>query len=51
MIDPVWLLLFRADYTDKENIKGQLQVKIKLDSIKDVHAEKESSCKLKLTIF
>jgi hypothetical protein len=36
MADPIWLCLFKADFTDKANIKGDLRVKIKLEDFREL---------------
>jgi len=50
MGDPVWLCLFRADFTEKDVVKGNLRVKVKIDDIKDVSLDKVEQKKLNMDI-
>ena len=46
MADPVWLCLFKADFTDKNNIKGDLRVKIKLADLSHLAIDTKEPKKL-----
>ena len=40
MGDPNWFCLFKSDFSDKNNIKGNLRVKISISDIQDIHLDK-----------
>ena len=50
MGDPFWLCLFKADFSDKNNIKGDLRVKISVSKISDITFDKNDSKKINLTV-
>ena len=50
MGDPVWLCLFKADFTDKQVIRGDLRVKLKIRNIEDLSIEEKEPKRLNLTV-
>lgn len=50
MGDPFWLCLFKADFSDKSNIKGDLRVKISISKISDITFDKNDSKKINLIV-
>ena len=50
MGDPFWLCLFKADFSDKNNIKGDLRVKVHLSKLSDITLDKNDGKKLNLTM-
>lgn len=50
MYDPVWICLFKADFTDKQNIKGNLRFKQKLSDLDDLVLDKVELNKLHFSL-
>ena len=50
MGDPMWLCLFEADFSDKQNIKGNLRVKVSVADIQEVNFDKADQKKLNLVL-
>lgn len=51
MGDPMWLCLFEADFSDRNNIKGNLRVKINVADIQEVNFDKVEQKKLNLVLL
>lgn len=50
MGDPTWLCLFRADFADKNNVKGNLRVKIKVQDLDEIAIDKDDNKRLNISI-
>ena len=50
MGDPTWLCLFRADFSDKNNVKGNLRVKIKVQDLDEIAIDKDDPKRLNISI-
>ena len=46
MYDPVWVCLFKADFSDKQNIRGNLRFKQKISDLEDLVLDKVELNKL-----
>lgn len=46
MYDPVWVCLFKADFSDKQNIRGNLRLKQKISDLEDLVLDKVELNKL-----
>lgn len=50
MGDPVWLCLFKADFTDKSTVRGNLRVKVRIQDIEELQIDKIELKRLNFTI-
>ena len=51
MGDSVYLALFKADFSDLKQIKGELRLKIHYRSVLGCETERSDSCKLSLNVI
>ena len=49
MVDDIWLCLFKADFSDKASIKGNLRIKIRIKDIEEVSC-KTRNLEFKFTV-
>lgn len=40
MGDPIWLCLFKADFSDKKTVRGNLRVKMRIQDFEEVQIDK-----------
>jgi len=50
MGDPFWFTLFKADFGDRNNIKGDLRVKVHISDVQDVSFDKSEFKKLNMVL-
>lgn len=50
MGDPIWLCLFKADFSDKDNVKGTLRVKIRIRDMEELAIDKIEPKRLNMDV-